>query len=283
MMSATSVHVTSLRRVLSSALSAPFPSRNGAKKTAVSPPRCTVSHRWLASATPVNIHVDPTSTNTSTSSFEFSPSVMPRVQRLLDSYPSNYKSSAVIPLLDLAQQHNNGFLSLAAMDKVALILSMEKIRVYEVATFYSMFNRTRVGKFHVMVCGTTPCLLRGSRQIENALIEELGLGAKFETSADGMVTLGEMECMGCCVNAPMVAVADYSGGIEKYSYNYYEDLDADAAVKLVRDLKSGVERKPGSVIRSKAEPVGGETTLLEKPPGPSCRELKPLPPPEEKK
>lgn len=204
------------------------------------------------------------------------------MQRILDSYPENYKSSAVIPLLDVAQQQNDGFLSLAAMDKVALILGMEKIRVYEVATFYSMFNRAPVGKYHVMVCGTTPCMLRGSRDVEKALVDELGLTGKFQTTADGSVTLGEMECMGCCVNAPMVAVADYTNGVEGYTYNYYEDLNPESAVKLVRDLRSGVKRKPGSVVRDKAEPFGGETTLLEKPGGPTCRELKPLPPPEQK-
>ena len=188
----------------------------------------------------------------------------------------------MIPLLDVAQQQNDGFLSLAAMDKVALILGMEKIRVYEVATFYSMFNRAPVGKYHVMVCGTTPCMLRGSRDLEKALVKELGLNGKFETTQDGSVTLGEMECMGCCVNAPMVAVADYTNGVEGYTYNYYEDLDSDSVVKLVRDLRSGVKRKAGSVIRDKAEPFGGETTLLETPEGPQCRELKPLPPPEQK-
>lgn len=239
-------------------------------------------HFSAAAATPVNVHVDPSLTNTSTGSFEFNSSTMPRVQRILDSYPSNYKSSAVIPLLDVAQQQNDGFLSLAAMDKVALILGMEKIRVYEVATFYSMFNRAPVGKYHVMVCGTTPCMLRGSRDLEKALVKELGLNGKFETTQDGSVTLGEMECMGCCVNAPMVAVADYTNGVEGYTYNYYEDLDSDSVVKLVRDLRSGVKRKAGSVIRDKAEPFGGETTLLETPGGPQCRELKPLPPPEQK-
>jgi hypothetical protein len=99
---------------------------------------------------------------------------------------------------------------------VAEIVGVANMRVYEVATFYSMFNRNPVGKYHVMVCGTTPCMLRGSRDIEAALEKHLNI-KKWETTADNYFTLGEMECMGCCVNAPMVVIADYTNGIEGYS------------------------------------------------------------------
>lgn len=236
-----------------------------------------------SAATPVNIHVDADGKNTTTAPFEFGEAFLERANEVLARYPENYKQSAVIPLLDLAQQQNKGFLSLAAMDKVALLLGMPAIRVYEVATFYSMFNRQPVGRFLVQVCGTTPCMLRGSRELEEALIEKFGIGGKFETSKCGTFTLSEMECMGCCVNAPMVAVADYSNGIEGYTYNYYEDLDAKSVVELMDQLKDGTVKKVGSVRRDKCEPFTGQTTLLSDPPKPSCRKLEPLPPPPEQK
>lgn len=198
-----------------------------------------------------------------------------QVAEILSHYPSNYKRSACIPLLDLAQQQNNGWLTLSAMNKVAEILGVAEIRVYEVATFYSMFNRGKVGRYHVMVCGTTPCMLRGSRDIESALSKHLGV-KKFETTKDGMFTLGEMECMGCCVNAPMIVVADYSNGSKGYTYNYYEDLTPDSAVEIIEKLKRGEKPKVGSQIREKAEPIGGQTSLLSEPAGPTCRDLEEL-------
>ena len=113
------------------------------------------------------------------------------------------------------------------MNKIATILEVAPIRVYEVATFYTMFNRQPVGKFHVMVCGTTPCMLRGSRDIEAALVKHLGV-ERGETTKCGTFTLGEMECMGSCVNAPMIVVSDYTNGVEGFSYNYYEVRPAKA-------------------------------------------------------
>ena len=204
--------------------------------------------------------------------FEFAPEVMPKVEEILARYPSNYKRSAMIPLLDVAQQQNAGHLSISVMNKVAEILEVAPIRVYEVATFYSMFNRQKMGKLHVMVCGTTPCMLRGSRDIEKALSEYMGV-QKFETTADGMFTLGEMECMGCCVNAPMIAVADYRNGVQGYTYNYYEDLTPQTAVKVCEELKAGKSPRVGSQTRDKAEPAGGLTSLTGEPRGPYCRDL----------
>ena len=202
----------------------------------------------------------------------FEESAQAKVKEILARYPSNYKRSAMIPLLDLAQQQNGGHLSLPLMNHIAELLEVAPIRVYEVATFYSMFNRQKMGKLHVMVCGTTPCMLRGSRDLEKALSEYMGVN-KFETTKDGMFTLGEMECMGCCVNAPMIAVADYRNGIEGYTYNYYEDLTPSDAVRICEELKAGKSPRVGSQIRDKAEPVTGQTTLLEDPPGPQCRDL----------
>lgn len=213
-----------------------------------------------------------TETNNEALGFSFDAKNQPLVKACLDLYPANYKQSAIIPLLDLAQQQNAGHLSVGCMNKVAEICGVAKMRVYEVATFYSMFNRNPVGKYHVMVCGTTPCMVRGSRDIEAALEKHLGI-KKWQTTADNYFTLGEMECMGCCVNAPMVVVADYTKGIEGYSYNYYEDLTPASACQITDDLKAGKTPKVGSQTRDKAEPHGGQTTLLETPSGPYCRDL----------
>jgi len=213
-----------------------------------------------------------TETNNEAVPWDFTPKNYELVKEWLAKYPANYKQSAMIPLLDLAQQQNAGHLSVSCMNKVAEICGVAKMRVYEVATFYSMFNRNPVGKYHVMVCGTTPCMVRGSREIEAALEKHLGI-KKWETTADNLFTLGEMECMGCCVNAPMFVVADYTNGIEGYSYNYYEDLTPESACNVLDQLKRGEKPKVGSQTRSKAEPAGSQTTLLSPPPGPYCRDL----------
>ena len=233
----------------------------------------TTTHRSPSRAysTAQMVHRDSPEDNASIP-FEFAPEVMPKVEEIIARYPSNYKRSAMIPLLDIAQQQNAGHLSISVMNKVAEILEVAPIRVYEVATFYSMFNRQKMGKLHVMVCGTTPCMLRGSRDIEKALSEYMGV-KKFETTADGMFTLGEMECMGCCVNAPMIAVADYRDGVRGYTYNYYEDLTPQTAVKVCEELKAGKSPRVGSQTRDKAEPAGGLTSLTSEPRGPYCRDL----------
>lgn len=220
--------------------------------------------------------------------FDFTEANYELASELLLKYPTNYKQSAVIPLLDMAQKQNQGWLSLSAMNKVAEVLGMPPIRVYEVATFYTMFNRSRIGKYHVMVCGTTPCMLCGARRIHKALRDHLGVDYG-QTTPDGMFTLGEMECMGACVNAPMIAIADYTRGVEGFSYGYFEDLTPQDAIHIVEDLRAGTPIK-GSRYRSKAEPAGnvgtgkwvsvpqGQITLKfaesgGKPPGPQCRDL----------
>jgi NADH dehydrogenase (ubiquinone) flavoprotein 2 len=230
-----------------------------------------------------NVHRDAPHNNAATP-FAFTPANAARLAEIVARYPDNYAASAVIPALDLAQQQNDGWLSLSAMNAVAEALGMAPMRVYEVATFYTMFNRSVVGKFHVMVCGTTPCMLQGAKGIYSALKERLGVdyGA---TTADGMFTFGEMECMGACVNAPMIAVADYRNGVEGFSYRYYEDLTPADAVAVIDALAKGETPKPGSQHRSKAEPAGavvggkwvpsagGEQTLVGEPRGPFCRDL----------
>lgn len=235
-----------------------------------------------------NVHRHAPDNNWNTE-FDFTPANYKKVAEIIARYPPNYKASAVIPVLDLAQQQNQGWLSLAAMNRVAKILDMPEIRVYEVATFYTMFNRSKIGKYHIMICGTTPCRLQGAQDIEKTLVDKLGIHIG-ETTADGMFTLGEMECMGACVNAPMIAIADYSNGVEGFSYNYYEDLTPEDVNKIVDTIKKGGKLKVGSQHRDKAEPAGaiqfgkwvpkkeGEVTLMGKPNGPMCRDLTDPPP-----
>lgn len=129
--------------------------------------------------------------NTGNEYFEFSDENYDEIKRILSKYPSNYKRSGTIPLLMLAQKQNQNFLSLSAMNKVAKILEIPKIQVYEVASFYSMFNRTKVGKFHLQICGTTPCMLCGARDIIKECENLLGIKAG-ETSKDGLFTIEEV-------------------------------------------------------------------------------------------
>lgn len=173
------------------------------------------------------------------------------------------------------------------MNKVAEVLGMAPIRVYEVATFYTMFNRSKMGKYHVMVCGTTPCMLQGAKTIYTALKSHLGVDYG-QTTKDGYFTLGEMECMGACVNAPMIAVADYTKGVDGFTYTYYEDLTPEDAVNIMDTLKAGKLPRAGSQHRTKAEPAGAvvkgkwvpnpptspdSQTLMGEIPGPYCRNL----------
>ncbi|MDA1089227.1 MAG: NADH-quinone oxidoreductase subunit NuoE [Proteobacteria bacterium] len=166
-------------------------------------------------------------------------------------YPEGWQESAVMPLLDLAQRQHDGWLSRAAMDTVAGMLGMAPIRVYEVATFYTMYNLAPVGKNHVQVCTNLPCWLRGSDAIVGACKKSLGV-TFGETTEDGQFTLSEAECLGACVNAPMMQIGD----------DYFEDLDADSAQAILEKLKAGQTPKPGSQIgRHTSEPVGGPTCL----------------------
>ncbi|KAF2575301.1 hypothetical protein F2Q70_00000127, partial [Brassica cretica] len=162
----------------------------------------------------------------------------------------------------------------SAMNAVAKVIEVAPIRVYEVATFYSMFNRAKVGKYHLLVCGTTPCMIRGSRDIESALLDHLGV-KRGEVTKDGLFSVGEMECMGCCVNAPMITVADYSNGSEGYTYNYFEDVTPETVVEIVEKLRKGEKPPHGTQNpkRIKCGPEGGNKTLLGEPKPPQFRDL----------
>ena len=148
--------------------------------------------------------------------------------QILAKYPDNYKRAAMIPLLDLAQRQHGGFLTLTAMHKVAQICDTGSARVYEVASFYTMFNRTPVGKYFIQLCGTTPCMICGSEDIKNAITEHIGI-RNGETTADGLFTLLEVECLGACANAPMVQLND----------DYYECLTPTTVKQLLDACRAG--------------------------------------------
>jgi NADH-quinone oxidoreductase subunit E len=186
-------------------------------------------------------------------SFDFTPENLDRARVHIAKYPPGRQASAVLPLLDLAQRQHGGWLSRAAMDRVAAMLEMAPIRVYEVATFYTMLNLQPVGRYLLQACTTTPCWLRGSDEVLRACQNKLGIGVGGTTS-DGLFTLVEVECLGGCVNAPILQVND----------DFYEDLDGPAAEALLDALRAGKQPPPGSVAgRRGSEPVGGRTTLLE--------------------
>jgi|SRR5579863_1484670 len=183
-------------------------------------------------------------------SFEFTPENRAWADRQIAKYPPGRQASAVLSLLWRAQAQNNYWLPKPAIEKVAEILDMPFIRVLEVATFYSMFNLAPVGRHHVQLCGTTPCMLRGAEELKKICENRIGpVGAK---SKDGALSWVEVECLGACCNAPMVQIND----------DYYEDLTPENFAKLLDDLVAGRPVRKGSQVgRVSSEPVGGLTSL----------------------
>ncbi|OSX69649.1 hypothetical protein BU14_1309s0003 [Porphyra umbilicalis] len=191
-----------------------------------------------------------------------------KIDVLLARYPSNYRASGVIPLLDLAQRQAGGWLPLSAMNKVAKILGMSPVKVYEVATFYTMFVREPIGTYHIQVCGTTPCMLRGARDIVAAATEEAGC-VVGGTSADGLFHVTEVECLGACVNAPMAQISSTTAD------PYVEDLTPASMKEVIRTLRAGKELRVGpQTDRPGCAGPKGKTSLLGDVAGPYCRELK---------
>lgn len=176
---------------------------------------------------------DDTADNNKFTPFEFTKEDYKEIGVLMSKYPPNYKRSAVIPMLHLAQDRNGGWLSIAAMNKVASILDMHPMRVYEVATFYTMFQRKPIGKHHIQVCTTTPCQVRGAYKILETVEKHLGIKAG-ESTPDMQFHLSEAECLGACANAPMVQIA---GAVCKD--NFYEDLTPESTIALIETLKAG--------------------------------------------
>jgi NADH-quinone oxidoreductase E subunit len=183
--------------------------------------------------------------------FAFTAENLAKAKAHIAKYPPGRQASAVLPLLDLAQRQSGNWVPRAAMDYVADMLGMAHIRVYEVATFYSMFNLRPVGKHFFQICTTTPCWLKGSGEVVEACEKRLGITVG-ETTPDGRFTLTEVECLGACVNAPIIQVND----------DFYEDLDADSTKRLLDALRRGEPPKPGSMTgRQTSAPEGGPTTL----------------------
>jgi NADH dehydrogenase (ubiquinone) flavoprotein 2 len=245
-----------LSRVFLCAVSSPFSSPFSSSFSS-SFSRCLSTSLSSPGGSGVYVHRDTPENNESTP-FEFTAENASRSSAIMSIYPDGHKRAAVIPLLDLAQRQNGGWLPISAMHHVAEVIGMPRMRVYEVATFYTMFIRQPVGKYHVQICTTTPCWLRGSDEILEACKKNMGVGVG-ETSKDKLFTLGEVECLGACVNAPMFQIND----------DYYEDLTVKDVNEIFDDLKAG--KKPPKGPRSgryAAEPFGKHTSLTEPPPPP---------------
>ena len=185
--------------------------------------------------------------------FEFSPSSLEAANKIIANYPKEKQQSAVMALLYIAQRQNNNWIPLAAMKYIAKFLDMPYIKVYEVATFYTMYNLSPVGKFFYQVCTTTPCMLRGAYKLVDVCKSKISKNEK-ELSEDGNCSWMEVECLGACVNAPMVQIND----------DYYEDLDEKKFEKIIEQTLKGEKPKPGSYRgRINSEPENKRTTLME--------------------
>jgi len=183
--------------------------------------------------------------------FEFSAENRTRADAEIAKYPAGAQRSAVMPLLDLAQRQSGGWLPMPAIEHVAEYLDMPAIRVLEVASFYTMYNLKPVGKHFVQVCTNLPCWLNGSDNIMKACHDKLGIHSG-ETTEDGEFTLLEVECLGACVNAPMMQIND----------DYYEDLDSEGTGAILDELRAGKTPKTGSQLaRYTCEPLGELTSL----------------------
>ncbi|MDP1627915.1 NADH-quinone oxidoreductase subunit NuoE [Parvibaculum sp.] len=183
-------------------------------------------------------------------SFAFTAENVEWAKQQIAKYPEGKQASAVIPLLWRAQEQHDGWLPEPAIRYVADMLGMEYIRAIEVATFYTMFNLSPVGEHYVQLCGTTPCWLRGADELKEVCRKHIG--PEGTVSADGKFSWLEVECLGACVNAPMVQI----------NADFFEDLDAASFERVLADLRSGKEVKPGPQNeRHASEPAGGLTSL----------------------
>src|SRR5579863_6169146 len=183
-------------------------------------------------------------------SFAFTPENEAWCRKELTKYPEGRQASAIISLMWRAQRQNGNWLPRPAIEKIAEMLGMPFIRALEIATFYTMFNLSPVGKFFIQFCGTTPCVLAGADAIKDVLVRRVGPQA--QVTKDGLFSWLEVECLGACCNAPMVQINE----------DYYEDLTAENFEKLLDDLAAGRPVKKGSQTgRKSSEPVGGLTSL----------------------
>ena len=184
--------------------------------------------------------------------FKFNKKNLEEVEKIIKNYPDGKQQSAVMPLLYLVQKQNDNWIPLVAMKYLAKLLNMPYIKVYEVATFYSMYNLSPVGKFFIQVCTTTPCMIRGAYDIVNVCKEKISDNEK-ELSKDKTCSWMEVECLGACINAPMIQIND----------DYYEDLDKDKTEKIINQIQNGEKLIPGSYRgRKNSEPENNRKTLL---------------------
>ena len=185
--------------------------------------------------------------------FEFNTSSLEAAKNIIAKYPEGKQQSAVMALLYIAQRQNNNWIPLAAMKYIAKFLKMPYIEVYEVATFYSMYNLAPVGKYFLQVCTTTPCMIRGANKLVEACKEKISEN-ESELSNDKSCSWMEVECLGACVNAPMIQINE----------DYFEDLDPQKLEKIINQIKNDEIIKPGSYRgRTNSEPENIRKTLLE--------------------
>ena len=185
--------------------------------------------------------------------FEFNSENLIEAKNIIRKYPDGKQQSAVMSLLYIAQKQNDNWIPLSAMKHIGKLLDMPYIKVYEVATFYTMYNLTPVGKNFVQVCTTTPCMIRGAAKIVEACKEKISENEN-ELSENKTCSWMEVECLGACINAPMMQIND----------DYFEDLDKDKALKILDKILSGDKPKPGSYRgRLNSEPENNRKTLLE--------------------
>ena len=186
------------------------------------------------------------------SDFKFDSKNLEKAQKIIKNYPAGKQQSAVMALLYLVQKQNNNWIPLVAMKYVAKFLSMPYIKVYEVATFYTMYNLSPVGNYFFQICTTTPCMIRGAYEIVKTCKEKIS-NKENELSKDKTCSWIEVECLGACINAPMIQIND----------DYYEDLNKEKAEKIIDQIQNGEKPKPGSFRgRKNSEPENNRKTLL---------------------
>ncbi|KAI9655059.1 MAG: hypothetical protein M1831_005019 [Alyxoria varia] len=205
----------------------------GARAACTQPSKlCILRRPFTSSATrrseSLQVHRN-TPNNNPSIPFKFNAQNESLIEEILARYPSQYKKAAVMPLLDLGQRQH-GWTSISVMNEVARKLGMPPMRVYEVATFYTMYNREPVGRYHIQACTTTPCMLNGSDGVMDAIESHLGIHPG-QTTPDNLFTFTEVECLGACVNAPMIQIND----------DYYEDLTPETTVQLLGALQAATE------------------------------------------
>ena len=177
--------------------------------------------------------------------FNFNSENLAKAKKIIKMYPANFRESSIMPLLSMAQSQNQGWLPKKAIEYVSNFIDVPEIKVLEIATFYSMYNLSPVGKFHIEVCTTTPCMLRGSDSMLDLCKKKFGLEIG-EITEDNLFSLGRVECLGACVNAPVI----------KINENYYEDLDSESLNNLLDSLKMNKKVKIGpQSTRKGSEPV----------------------------